>query len=168
MWTAGMLEAPRGHKTWEGDPITKAMTWSELPGKTKEALKNKLAQRVRDYRRREGLEDYTSVHPEVYARSFSNGFVSEIKRRFREMRRATDGGGAADGNPAALALLDIRQVVDNAAGEMFGAPPKTGRSISRDVKFDIRAYHTGSTEGKKVQLSSSPNRRVGSHKELPR
>jgi hypothetical protein len=142
--------------------------WRRLPKMIREQLKNSVATKVRKYRRENSLEDYTSVHPGVYARSFAQGFVAEIRKRFREMRQAQGREEAGDGNPFALALRDIAQVNKDEAINMFGEPPDS-KALERSQAFSIDAYQNGASEARKVAIQNSPAQRVGGNrKELGR
>lgn len=173
MYEIGQVKIPRGHQEdYWGNLIDEATPFSRLPERTRQTMKNKLAQQVRNHRRAEGLEDYTEIHPAVYQRSFVQGFVSEIGSRLRALRREEGREESGTDNSLALAVRDIREVVAEVVEEIHGKPPtSTGSSsLARELKTDGRAYVAGSVSAREVSLSNHPSKRVSREKkkELPR
>lgn len=167
LFEAGLIEVPRGVMTDKHDNMLDGATpWSRLDHATQTAMKNRLASVTRNYRRKEGLPDYTRSHPSVYQRSFAMGFVKEIKRRFRVLRERAEQPSGGTGTE--LVLRDIRDVVKAEAHALFGEPPKGGRSVSRDLRVTQAGLDAGAQAGREANLSNSGARRVGGRKEIGR
>lgn len=105
------------------------------------------------------------VAPSVYQRSYAMGFVNEVKTRLRNQAKLTE--EKTSGNDKALALRDIKHVIDELADEMYGKPPRS-RAVSRDVRTDMNAYQTGVSAGRDADLAANPHNRVGSRRQIGR
>jgi hypothetical protein len=192
--------------TASGDPLFPELhvedceTYEDLHYNTRRAGKlvapEKLVQgklrRVADkYAEDNGLDKTTTVHPVTWQRSFSQGFVSEVRQRMRVMRREQE--RPSDGPSVALAIRDIKQQAMDVYNEMFPPPPPpeckepgcTQRPVymgyceehckahnikipksralgrMREVTFSNVAYGAGTTAGKKANLSAHPSKGVG-------
>lgn len=171
LWEAGMVKPSRGeHMSRDGETIEAATPFDRLPEAYWKVIKNRLAQLNRKHARDNGLER-NYVHPGVFQRSYAMGFVSEVRKRMRQLRARAEGTGD---NPAALALRDIRQVADDMYQEMFPPPEddgkksKGGGAVSRELATDMSAYYAGSAAGARADLGTSPSRRVGARREIER
>lgn len=122
----------------------------ELFGKKRDKM-------IRDYRgwcKRTGVEQSYN-HYKTYGRNFAAGWVLEVRSRMSEMRKRSQGEAEPTGSMA-LALRDYRQIVREAAEEMFPKPEQESTSLVRDNrKVDYSARGAGSTEGKKARIASN-------------
>lgn len=143
--------------------------WKEVPHGLEREMQKKLAKLNRAYVAANGLqEERNYVNPQVYQRSFALGFVSEVAMRLREMRRDQEGASGSTGS-VALAIRDIRKVALDLCDEMFPPIQRKGRSraLAKDnKKIDGSAYHTGTMEGRKADISNRTGDRLRSTKEI--
>jgi Protein of unknown function (DUF2786) len=115
----------------------------------------------RDYIRVNGLESEPGKKPEVAARSYAQGFVMELATKMRnqeKLRRERPGDTST-----ALALRDIRQVVNEFADAMYPRPEgqSNGRAIQRSQAFDPNSYRRGTMDARDVDIVQHGSSRVG-------
>lgn len=176
IYEAGLTELTKGEraKVYVPDPNggedTGRPLWSRIPDPVRQSVKNRLANANRRYVADHELKSERNyTRPTIYQRSFAMGFVQEIKTRFAEMRRAQE---PQQTGSQALALRDIRQQALDLYNELYPAPEGrtagSGRSVSREVRIDWRAYDTGKREGRKADLAAKPGARVGQRRQLDR
>ncbi len=109
------------------------------------------------------------VAPSVWQRSYAEGFVDEVGRRFLDMRRLQREATKDDGKHDALAVQDMRKQAHDLANELFPPPEgkkSTGSYISRDLVFNQAAHDRGKAAGRKADISGSPSRGLRNQKEL--
>lgn len=131
-------------------------------------IKNNLANLNRRYVKEHGLpRNY--VNPEVYQRSYADGFVNEINRRFREMDRseATKGGSGME-----LAIRDIRAQAMDLYNEMWPAPEpvkgaRRSKALSKERAYSYEAAAHGEQAGREASLANKPSARLSGRKQLP-
>lgn len=187
LWSAGLVDPPRKpvklgeqydydlreyvNRTYE---VQGADEWAEIPEQAREVIKNRLAQLNRKYARDHGLER-NYVRPEVYQRSFTDGFCTEVGSRLRTMRREREGAYDATHEAGSMALVvqDIRQQALDLYNQLFPPPEpdpnaKKSRSTAmvRELAKDYGAMGAGRREGARANLSNNPSERIGSRKEL--
>jgi hypothetical protein len=177
MWAAGQVKLLRGklgettvwnRETGEREPITLVTPFDSLPEAYWTGVKNNLANLNRAYVKANGLpRNY--VNPEVYQRSYADGFVNEINRRFREMdqAQATKGGSGME-----LALRDIRAQAMDLYNEMWPAPEDTGkkrksRALGKERAYSYEAARHGEQAGREANLANKPGARLGNRRQLP-
>lgn len=144
-----------------GRKVTKETDWDELPSRAREALKNRLAQQVREYRRENNLEDYTATTPTVYRRSFSYGFAQGVARQFRDMKLASEGRNTGS---MEVALRDIRSVAMELYEKKWPTPPppevdpnakprRQSTAVAREVVYDRNVISRGSDAGRAAAMT---------------
>lgn len=147
-----------------GDPF------SELSEAYWTGVKNNLANLNRKHVKDNGLpRNY--VAPAVYQRSYAEGFVSEINRRFREMRDAQLRAEPA-GSGMELALRDIREQALDLYEEMWPQPEEKGRrrsrALSKERAYSYEAAAHGREAGRQADLANKASDRIGSRRALDR
>jgi Protein of unknown function (DUF2786) len=176
MWVAGQAKLLRGkaargrwdYQAGEYEEITLDTPFDRLPEAYWTGVKNNLANLNRAYVKAHGLpRNY--VNPEVYQRSYADGFVNEINKRFREMDRSQ---AATGGSGMELAIRDIRAQAMDLYAEMWPAPEddgkkRKGRALSRERAFSYEAAEHGAQAGREANLSNKPSARLGNRRQLP-
>jgi hypothetical protein len=187
LWKAGLVEPPRkpvktGRHGWAEvearyveltETVTAETAWEAIGETAREVIKNRLAQTNRSYARDHGLER-NYVKPEVYQRSFTEGFCTRVRYRLYKMsgeyRRAYDadhGSGSMD-----LVVQDIYTQAVVLYDATFPPPPpvepdpdakpKKSRAVAmpREKARDESAQRAGEREGARANLSNSPTERL--------
>lgn len=138
--------------------------WKFMDGKQRHSLQAKCARTYRKHCEENGIpKNY--VHPSVFQRSFAEGFTSEVSRKLRDMRREQEEAQDEDDNSMALAVRDIKQIIEDAAAEDDAFDRPKGRGISKEMKMDTGAYQAGSEAGSRADVSGHQGRRVGGRRE---
>jgi hypothetical protein len=178
MWAIGQVKLLRGklaergvwnYQTGEREPITLDTPFDRLPEDYWTGVKNNLANLNRAYVKAHGLpRNY--VQPQVYQRSYSEGFADRIEERLRGMRREQGGGSTGS---TALVLRDIYQNALSLYEEMWPAPEpvkgkKRSKALSRERAFSYEAANHGRAAADRANLSNKPSERLGGRKELDR
>jgi hypothetical protein len=202
LWKAGLVEPPRkpvktGRWTWveaetsehsltpgrEYREVTETVTaetdWKDIGGTAREVIKNRLAQTNRAYAREHNLaRNY--VKPEVYQRSFTEGFCSEVRHRLYKMSSeyrysydAEHGSGSMD-----LVVQDIYTQAVVLYDATFPPPPPVKpnpnakprkMAMVREKARSGSALRAGEREGARANLSNNPTDRLRPNSpELPR
>jgi hypothetical protein len=160
MFKAGLVELTAKERSLCYDQVP--LDWDYIGPTARESIKNRLANANRRYVKANGLQyERNYVNPRVYQRSFSEGFVNEITSRMRWMRGEAEKG---DDNHMALALRDIRQIVNDWVGVEFPMPENNedeSKAVSKEPAFSVEAYYAGKREGSNVNIAASPNKGVG-------
>lgn len=122
----------------------------------------------RDYIRDNGLESMPNKKPEVAARSYAQGFVQQLATKMRNQERVREERNT--GTSTALALRDIRVVIDEFIAEHWPLPEiKGGRSRAVAVRpeaFDPASYQRGSQDARDVDIVQSAHGRIGNRKAI--
>lgn len=128
-----------------------------------------------------GFDPTTTVNPQVWQRSFSDGFSSEIRRRLYSMRRIREDAPEmkSEDNHQAVALRDIYEMALELYNEQWPPPPpieykedhggsqKRRRvAMVKEVKMSGRAMAAGANAASKVNLSGHPSKGIGKRREL--
>jgi hypothetical protein len=204
LWDAGMIDPPRkpirtGTTTYSRtDPETGARVWLDTPipdtatavagqefrtihEAVREAMKNRLANLNRAFARANGFER-NYVRPDVYQRSFTEGFCREIRVRLFKMSDEFRRGYDADHGTGSMALV-VQDIYTQAVvlyDATFPPPPpvepnpnakpRKGRTVMiRERARSGAAMRAGEREARKANLSNSNNERLGSESpRLPR
>lgn len=171
--------------------------WGKLDPKLEKKLRVKVRVASERHAKDHGLDDTTSVTPKVWQRSFAIGFAHEVSDRLLAMREAEQRRNS-DGPGVSLALRDIRQMAVELYDETWPnlcsgckkpidececkcpkcgklirteceCPAKRSRAMTRQgPQLSGKALGAGRAAGAKADLSGSPQRGVGSQRELPR
>jgi hypothetical protein len=191
MWNAGLAPVPRGKqgelsRRWVGESDPRAndgpyevrrmaagMSWEEV-SENWQSVRNILANWNRAWVKAHGLpRNY--VRPDVYQRSFVEGFSREIRMRLfkmsEEFRRTYD-SEHGDGSMA-LVVQDIATQALVLYNQTWPEPPpiepdpnakpvKTRMITIREKARSDEASRAGAAEAKKANLSNSTGQRVGS------
>ncbi len=182
IWEAGMVELTPTERmiqerAWNtADATVDHPAWSALFEETRVSIKNRLANANRRYIKANGLQhERNYIHPKVYQRSFSEGFVGQITRRMEIMRGDSEANRPGD-NEMALVLRDIRQVVAQWVDENYPKPEvkeeddkkKKSKAVAKEVAFSWAAYNAGSAAGREVDIAANPGRGIGNRREIER
>jgi hypothetical protein len=178
VWDAGLAKPLRGEhyttRTYGGERevITAETPFVKLPTDYWQRVKKNLAVLNRKHVAEHGLpRNYTK--PEVYQRSFAEGFVREIARRLRAMREQRE---HRQTNGMELALVEVRQQAVNLYREVWPEPEpvevksskRRSRAVVKELAFDLNAYGDGARAGAEVDLSNKTSSRVsGGRGSLP-
>jgi hypothetical protein len=155
--------------------------WDGFQGGVRESIKNRLANLNRKYVKANGLQgERNYVRPDIYQRSFTEGFSREVRLRLirmsDEFKRGYDsehGSGSMD-----LVVADIRQQAVVLYNQTWPEPPPVkvdpnykpprGRSVQvREKARSSAAAHAGAAEARKANLSNTASERIGSPRGLP-
>lgn len=112
----------------------------------------------------DAAKDLLGNNPASYRRSYVVGFVSEVSRRFSDMKRQQEEAGETTGTNA-LALRDREQEVDEALRNFFprlSAPPAPGSGTT-----NASGYSRGKVAGSRADLSGGRGGLGGQRKGLP-
>lgn len=183
VWEAGMVDLTPAERKQQfrigfgaDGTVNVRIAWREMRTNVRQSIKNRLANANRRYVRENNLQgERNYVHPKVYQRSFSEGFVAEVTRRMRNLRSESEADRSGD-NHMALALRDIRAVVVQWTDMNFPKPEpeegddkKKSKAVSRELAFDMSAYSAGSRAGREVNINANPSKGISDNrKELPR
>lgn len=149
--------------------------YAGFKGGLRELVKKRLAKYNRKYVADHGLQDERNyVRPEIYQRSFTEGFCREIRNRlykmsedFRREYDASHGSGAmdlvvADIRTQAVVLYDATWPVPPPIEPDPNYKPPKYRSVAiREKARSGAAAHAGATEARKANLSNNTSQRVG-------
>jgi hypothetical protein len=190
LWESGLVEAPRkpvalDRYEWVDLPdgtrdyrkitqtVVAGMPWREISEEAREAIKNPLANLNRAFARHNGFER-NYVRPDVYQRSFTEGFCEEIRHRlFRmsdEFRRRFDnehGTGSMalvvqDIYAQAVVLYDATFPPPPPVKPDPNAKPRKVRTVTiREKARSGAAARAGEAEAKKANLSNKFHRPLG-------
>jgi uncharacterized protein DUF2786 len=128
-----------------------------------------------DYCKKHG-RDQVKISPEVFKRSFINGFTYGVRAKLQEMMEANDRQFETEG--AGIVLRDMRHDVAEFFAAMFPPPPpvkvdpnaklKPVKYKQRFVTVDSRASARGYSSGSEAAVVGRPGEGVkgGSRKEL--
>jgi hypothetical protein len=171
LWRAGMLPLTKAQQA-KVPYVTPETTWRELPSPIQKSLVGRVRRAINEEAERTGQPVPTHVHPRVWHRSFGAGYVTEVRTRFRAMRAEQEAPTGGSTGSMALAVRDIRQVVENLYEDMWPTPePRKGKGRAlptREVAFSGEAYGSGRVAGRKADIQGHPGKRVGNQtKGLP-
>jgi hypothetical protein len=139
-------------------------------GKTLRQIEHKM---TRDYRNWAAEHGHERPYPtwQKHRRSFAAGFVTSVGQRLYEMSQRNKAQTSSDGNPYALIIRDIYEVVKAEALNIFPDLDtiREERKSKKPVKFkeysiDYDAYGKGRVAGEEADIVSPSDQRLGSRR----
>lgn len=142
-------------------------------------LKNRLANWNRAYVKENGLQgERNYIRPVIYQDGFAEGFVSEIRLRFYQMREAQTNNYDASHEAGSMALV-VRDIYDQSLAlydRTWPPPPpvevstkpsgRVSKAVTRERAFSWDAYNAGKKAGAEADLMNKPGGRIGGRKEI--
>ena len=165
LWEGGFVEL--GEAAMQRHGITPDTPWDHMPAAAEKAVRAKVRKAGEAYEREHGLDSTTGAHPATWQRSFAEGFVMTLRRRFRDMEDKYDAEDTS--GSMALAVRDMMQVAQDLYDELWPRPEPvevkaTGRRSRaltyKEPKHDPRAYRAGTEAGREAKLVARGDRGV--------
>lgn len=171
LWEGGYVTLREDAMERQG--ITPETPWRLLPLTSQKAIRAKVRKAGEAYEAEHGLDSTTGAHPATWQRSFAQGFVMTVRRRYRDMTAKYDADDTS--GSLALAVRDMMQVSLDLYEQLWPTPEavettgRRGRALTyKEPKYDDRAYAAGTKAGRDAQLVGRSDRGMrGGQKDLP-